>query len=194
MKGRTTVLMGLAVVVVALVGSDRGTNRSFLSAAIVHAQSRAQDASAQDDGSETGAAATTAYSNASMKGTYGFATSDYGASSFIGTYTADGRGHITTGTIRVSSSWVARNPACTLSISPGTYNVESNGSGKMTLNVNPPDASCGLDYIDFCAHGTYLIQVAQQGSAVAAAGDCNPCQFVEVSGGVNFFAFNSFRE
>jgi len=198
LKGHA-VLTSLLLVALALVVSMHDTTRNALTPNSVHAQNRSQDgSSAQDNESGPGAESTkAAYSNASLKGEYGFALSntlDDNSSSFIGSYTVDGLGHIKSGTIQVSTEWGSKNPICTLSVSGGTYTVESNGSGKMTLNINQKPEPCGGLGVGFCANGTYLIRVAQQGAAVAVAGNNEGCQAVGGGEISNFFALNGFRE
>lgn len=200
MAGRALTVVGILVGVV-LVSSAPRTIRSALSPAIVLAQTTQVASSAQADGSDPGAAiAKPAYSNASLKGTYAFSAtnpSDENFTTFIGSYTADGLGHITAGAIKVSTAFGEKNPVCTANISRGTYSVEANGSGRMTLIISQAPDPCGGYGVFFCANGTYLIQVAQQGAAMAVAGNNEGCQLVGGSSSVeasNSVVFNSFRE
>ncbi len=77
------------------------------------------------------------FSNASLKGQYAFSISglDLNAAYFaqIGSFTADGVGHITGGLQDVLNLSTGQ-PASVVSISGGSYQIQSNGVGTLTLN------------------------------------------------------------
>lgn len=77
------------------------------------------------------------YSNASLTGQYAFLLSGYlvnGAfMARIGSFVADGSGHVTGG-LQDALNLNTGAPASVVSISSGSYTVQSNGSGTITLN------------------------------------------------------------
>jgi len=79
------------------------------------------------------------FSNASLTGQYAFSisgqdTTSGGFTGIIGSISADGNGHITAGIADVLDLSV-NPPASVISYSGGTYEIQSNGRGVMTLNV-----------------------------------------------------------
>jgi hypothetical protein len=83
------------------------------------------------------------FSNASMKGQYAYSVSGEdlnGAfAARIGTFTADGNGNITGG-LEDMLDLGSGSPAAVISISGGTYQIQANGTGVITLET----ASAGL--------------------------------------------------
>jgi hypothetical protein len=77
------------------------------------------------------------YSNASLTGQYAFLLSGYTANGAymarIGSFSADGSGNVTAGLQDVLNLNTGA-PASTISISGGSYDVQSNGTASMTLN------------------------------------------------------------
>ncbi len=104
------------------------------------------------------------YSNANVTGTYSIrlGTSLDVIAEMIGTFTADGAGNITSGTMTEYGTNAAINQTCSVSFS-GTYNIESNANGSATINAtftpNGTSSQC-------LPSGTYKfnMQAAQQGS------------------------------
>ena len=117
--------------------------------------------------------AQTGYSNASLSGTYAFARD-----ADIGTFTADGNGHITSGSMTSYDNY--SSPACTGTIT-GTYSVQSSGAGTLTWAITPGStcANNGASIESAFENLTpsFNIEVAQQGSAVVAAEIPNPPPF-----------------
>ena len=79
------------------------------------------------------------FSNASLSGQYAFSMSGVGLSSGafvarVGSFAADGQGHITAGVEDVLDLG-SGSPAAVMTISSGTYQVQANGRGLITLNV-----------------------------------------------------------
>lgn len=143
-------------------------------------------AHAQDENSE---GTQMVYATDSMKGSYGFAFSDFNSFSYTGTIVTDGLGHISPATITLTYNDNKLSKSCSMHLSGGTYSVGSTGKGTMTLTI--ASSNCGTAQTDFCTNGTYLIQVAQQGSVVAITGNYAECK----SGwGFNYYSFTAFRE
>jgi hypothetical protein len=102
------------------------------------------------------------YTNASVSGTYAF--SDHG---LIGTFTADGNGNITSGTI--NSYYSGLPTPCTATVK-GTYSVQSSGAGTATWTITPTTTggNCSVfnGYPFASLTPAFAIEVAQQGSTV----------------------------
>jgi hypothetical protein len=80
------------------------------------------------------------FSNASLNGQYAFSMSgvDLNSGAFIariGSFSADGQGHITTGLEDVLDLG-SGNPASQVTFSTGTYQIQANGRGLIVLNVS----------------------------------------------------------
>jgi hypothetical protein len=82
--------------------------------------------------------ATGNFSNASLQGTYAFSMSGTDASAApgafiarVGSFTADGKGNITAGMEDVSDAGAVQ----TVQFTGGSYTIQSNGKGKLTLNT-----------------------------------------------------------
>ena len=106
-----------------------------------------------------------AYSNASLSGAYSvvLASPSNTPTSFredIGTLTADGAGNITSGTLRDSDGSLV----CTVTLT-GTYSLQSNASGTMSLNMKSTLTS-GTGTCRPNATIPFIIYAAQQGSTV----------------------------
>lgn len=79
------------------------------------------------------------YSNSSISGTYSIVLANpfgnpvgMGFSQSIGTFTADGSGNISAGTI--TERQAGNDNVCSLALT-GTYSIQSNASGTITLNT-----------------------------------------------------------
>jgi hypothetical protein len=122
------------------------------------------------------------YSNSSVAGTYAFSIgADYG--DLIGTFTADGSGNITGGTVTVVNS---SGVTCTESVS-GTYSIQSSGAGTTTWKVTGSGASpCNVGTVFGLVNPSVLnLEVAQQGSSLVAADN---------SAGSQSFAFTAIKQ
>jgi hypothetical protein len=77
------------------------------------------------------------YSNASLTGQYAFLLSGYVANGAymarIGSFTADGSGHVTGG-LQDALNLSTGTPASIVSISSGSYSIQANGTGSISLN------------------------------------------------------------
>ena len=96
--------------------------------------------SSSSGGSSTPPPATGNFSNASLKGQYAFsmAGQDPASGGFItrvGSFTADGNGNITAATEDVIDSG-ATGGGRTVFASGGTYSIQANGKGTLTLAQN----------------------------------------------------------
>lgn len=103
------------------------------------------------------------YSNASIKGTYTILLNN-GDESALGSFTADGAGNISNGTI----TKYATGDYCTDTLT-GTYSIQSDGSGTATLNVAPAGASpCDEQVTGYAFTGQIPMDVsaAQQGAVL----------------------------
>lgn len=99
------------------------------------------------------------FSDASLKGQYAFLMSgiDLSGGYFAqaGSFTADGSGHITGGlqdVVQLSTG----QPATTIAITGGSYQVQSNGNGTMTLNN--ASGSLGLNFVLQSSSTGYVVQ------------------------------------
>ncbi|HTZ48538.1 MAG TPA: hypothetical protein VMH20_13150 [Verrucomicrobiae bacterium] len=99
------------------------------------------------------------FSNASLNGQYAFLMSgiDLSGGYFAqsGSFTADGDGHITGGledVVQLSTG----QPATTVAITGGNYQVQSNGNGTMTLNYE--GGSLGMSFVLQSTSSGYAVQ------------------------------------
>ena len=100
------------------------------------------------------------YSNASITGTYSaiFITGATGANA-VGSFIADGNGHITSGTLVFSDI----NSTCTGTLT-GTYSLSSSASGTASLTFVVP--SCAS--FNYSKTDNYIIQAGSSGASLFA--------------------------
>lgn len=113
--------------------------------------------------------AATSYSNASIIGTYSVNLSNGNAETLIGSFTADGNGNITSGSLAENTG---AGPAynCTLTIT-GTYSIQNTASGTATITspglIGCPNGGNSTSAV------TFNIQAGQQGQSILFAGSGN---------------------
>jgi hypothetical protein len=129
------------------------------------------------------------FGNASLKGQYAFLMSGIdltgGYFAQTGSFTADGDGNITGGLEDVSQLSTGE-PAITVAITGGSYEVQSNGNGTMTLTK--ADGSLGLSFVLQSTSTGYVVQSdlnqasngsfnLQTGADFTAGSLATPCVF-----------------
>jgi hypothetical protein len=99
------------------------------------------------------------FSDADLKGQYAFLMTgiDLSGGYFaqMGTFTADGSGHITGG-LQDVLSLSSGQPASTIAISGGSYSVQSNGNGTMTLSN--ASGSLGVSFVLQSSSTGFVVQ------------------------------------
>jgi len=134
------------------------------------------------------------FSNASLNGQYAFSMSGENATNgafvgCIGSIAADGNGHITSGLEDVLDLSTG-SPASTVTFSDGTYQIEQNGRGTMTLNVTGGGSLTLSLSLQSNAQG-FLIQTDGADSASGTLNLQTPLQFSGASlNGKYVFSFS----
>lgn len=120
------------------------------------------------------------FSNASLSGQYAFSMSgvDLNSGAFtarVGSFAADGQGHITAGLEDVLDLG-SGSPASQVTFSNGTYQIQANGRGLIVLNVSGGGALQLSASLQSGSHG-YLVQTDGLASTSGALELQTPLQF-----------------
>lgn len=109
--------------------------------------------------------AQTGYSNASISGTYSLLLSVGSQGAGIGSFSADGNGKISAGTLKI----VNYSSSCTVGFT-GTYNLASNASGTATVTATETSGSSGClgDWTQLTS-GSFNVQAGASGASMLFA-------------------------